>query len=161
MNNNGRSYYSGSPFGQGGYSQALVQAPTLGRSRVFPLSPTRAISPYRPPTQHPGLGQDWGGALDIFESLIGNVPVDLAGDFEARRDACLEKSLINRYECLIKRTRDVRDAVKGEGSDTPPPVTPPNGGIKKDPPSEFPWVPVGIGAVAVLAIGYAIATKGQ
>ena len=166
MNSN-RTFFSASPFGHGGYSRAMVQAPTLGRPRVLPLSPTRAISPYRAPTQYRGLGQldelvdAVTGALGIVDGLIAQVPVHLAGNFETRRDACLDESIWSskRYNCLIKLTRDIRDAIKGEGGTPSAPPSPT--GTTKEPTSEFPWVPVAIGTVAVLAIGYAIATKGQ
>ncbi len=154
-----KTYFSASPFGEGGYSKSMVQAPTLGRLHVLPLS--------RPPSLgHPSLGgffDDVADALIDVDGLLGQLPVHLAGDFEARRDECLRMSALDpdKYKCLIKLTRDIRDAIQGEGQEPTPPA-PPIQRPPTQPASEFPWVPVAIGGgLTIAAVVYAIASKGK
>ncbi len=153
-----KTYFSASPFGDGGYSKSMVQAPTLGRPRVMALS--------RPPSLgHPHLGgffEDVAEALTDVDGLLGRLPVNLAGNFTTRRDECLRKSALDpdKYTCLIKLTRDIRDALQGEGQEPTP--APPIPRPPVQPPSEFPWVPVAIGGgLTIVAIVYAIASKGK
>jgi hypothetical protein len=94
-------------------------------------------------------GGDVGGIMKDLDELILKLPVDVAGNYSKRRDECIAKPLISQYKCLYDLFQDIKKAYKGDGTPvaTPPPPPPP-------PKSEFPIVPVAIGAVAAVAILY-------
>lgn len=96
-------------------------------------------------------GGDVGGIMKDLDELILKLPVDVAGNYSKRRDECIAKPLISQYKCLYDLFQDIKKAYKGDGTPvaTPPPPPPP------PPKSEFPIVPVAIGAVALVAVLYA------
>jgi hypothetical protein len=96
-------------------------------------------------------GGDVGGIMKDLDELILKLPVDVAGNYSKRRDECIAKPLISQYKCLYDLFQDIKKAYKGDGTPTAPPPPPPPPPAK----SEFPIVPVAIGAVAAVAILYA------
>ena len=94
-------------------------------------------------------GGDVGGIMKDLDELILKLPVDVAGNYSKRRDECIAKPLISQYKCLYDLFQDIKKAYKGDGTPVAPPPPPP-----PPPKSEFPIVPVAIGAVAAVAILY-------
>jgi len=134
--------FSASPF-RGGYSHAVVPF-RLGGGRVDGV------------LDFLGLDEDDAeGLLKPLDEAIAAVPVGaLKSDFEKRRDGCMAEKIISKYKCLYDLFQDVKSAIK-DGDQAPPTGGTPTGGAKTTPPSEFPWVPVGIAAgVGVAALLY-------
>lgn len=101
-------------------------------------------------------GGDVGALLGDMDSLILKLPVDVAGNYSKRRDECVAKPLISQYKCLYDLFQDIKKAYKGDGSPavTPPPTPP-------APKSEFPILPIAIGAVAAAALLYVAFGRGN
>ncbi len=97
-----------------------------------------------------GSSGDVGALLKDLDELTLKLPVDVAGNFSKRRDECVAKPLISQYKCLYDLFQDMKKAYEGKEPAkqpvTPPPPPPPK--------SEFPIVPVAIGAVGLAAILY-------
>lgn len=101
-------------------------------------------------------GGDVSGLLKDLDELTLKLPVDVAGNFSKRRDECVAKPLISQYKCLYDLFQDMKKAYEGKEppKTTPPPPPPP-------PKSEFPIVPVAIGAVAAVALLYVAFGRGN
>lgn len=95
------------------------------------------------------LGEDITGLLSDFDSLLLKLPVDVAGNFSKRRDECIAKPMISQYKCLYDLYQDIKKAYKDDGSPAVPVVVPPPA-----PKSEFPILPVAIGAIAAAGLLY-------
>ena len=131
---------------------------------IFQSSPFRPAHGFQPAAVRYRIGQqqrvnnffddltggDVTGILKDLDELFLKLPVDVAGNYSKRRDECIAKPLISQYKCLYDLFQDMKKAYEGKTpSTTPPPPPPP------PPKSEFPIVPVAIGAVAAVAILYA------
>lgn len=97
------------------------------------------------------------GLLPEIDDLIKDVPVDLAGNFEERRDKCLDEPITSRYQCLYALFQDIKKAIRN-GDDKRPPPTPTTD--DKKPKEEFPWIWVAAGGVALAAVVFALTRKG-
>lgn len=124
---------------------------------IFQSSPFRPAYGLQPIRQQATMGQgildELGGDANAInnelESWIRQLPVDVAGHFSQRRDACLAKPIISQYKCLYDLFQDIKKAVEGKNQPPPvvvPPPTPPSSGL--------PILPIAIGAVALAGILY-------
>lgn len=154
-----RTLFSASPFQLGGYSRSMT--PVATRHQPMAL---RGPS-FRPVAHRPAkmgdifddLMRQVEGLLPEVDDLIKQLPVEHAGNFEQRRDDCLAQPISTRYTCLIKLTREIRDAIKGEKDEpTKTPTTTTNG---KPPEKEFPWIWVAAGGVTLAAVIFALTRK--
>lgn len=101
-----------------------------------------------------GLAEELDELSDNLLDLIDEVPVgSVKKEFETRRDECMTKSTFSKYNCLYDLFQDIKAHLKGQGAALPPPKTP----TKKPEPSTFPYIPVAIGSVALVALIYVIA----
>ena len=137
-----RSFFSASPFRPSyGIQPLLERRRTLGQDLLEDIFGE-------------GTEEDVEGLLGGLESLIGKLPVGIAGPFTKRRDECLAKSnMFEKYKCLYDLFQDVKKAVKDEEERPTTPTTPPKPPAKD---GGFPIVPVAIGAIAVAAIAFAL-----
>ena len=101
------------------------------------------------------LGQ-FGVTEEEVNKLLGKIPSELLGQYQKRLDDCKAKGVTTAEgaACLYKLYQDLKDA--GEKPAAPAAAAP----APKPPPSEFPWIPVGIAAVVVGGIVVYFATKG-
>lgn len=117
---------------------------------IFQGEAFRPLSNSAPIPMPPRLGDALSDALDDLSQidqeimkLIGQLPVDLVGQFSKRRDDCLSQSVFTRYTCLYQLARDIEKAVSGAKAPPPAPAPPPA--------SPFPIIPVAIGGGVLLA----------
>lgn len=117
------------------------------------------------PIRRPALGQFEFAedlAKDLGEQigeLITKLPPEIAGPYEARMAECQRQvaegggGIVSGGQCLYALFQEIKDRVESEGqiSTTQPPIQ-----TVKPPPSEFPWVPVGIAAGAGLLLLFAL-----
>jgi hypothetical protein len=124
---------------------------------IFQSSPFRPAYGLQPIRQQATMGQsifdELGGDVTAIntelDSWIKQLPVDVAGHFSQRRDACLAKPIISQYKCLYDLFQDIKKAVEGKNQ-TPPVVPPPS----PAPSSGLPILPIAIGAVALAGVLY-------
>lgn len=99
------------------------------------------------------LPDDITGILGELDSLIAKLPVNLVGQYSARRDECLKENILKKYKCLYNLAQDIKKSAQsggGQGLPVNPPIS------TTTAPSEFPIIPVVIGGVAAAALVYAL-----
>jgi hypothetical protein len=99
------------------------------------------------------LGETVTGLIGDLDGYIEKLPVGVAGPYTARRDECMRKSTVEQYACLYRLLQDIKDVLKGGGTNPSPTVKPP---AKVQASGGLPIVPIVIGGVAVAAVLYAV-----
>jgi hypothetical protein len=94
-----------------------------------------------------------GVSEEDIEKLLAKIPADAMPQYRAKFDECKAKGLTSPEgaACLYRLYQELRN---GDES-APPPATPP-----APPKSQFPIVPVAIGAVILAGVGIYFAVKG-
>lgn len=121
---------------------------------IFQSSPFRPSYGLQPARYNMGQGildDITGGSVsEILKTLdewILKLPLDVAGNYSKRRDACVAKPFWSQYKCLYDLFQDIkRDFKDGPSA---PPVTP-----TPKPPSGIPILPIAIGGIAAAALLY-------
>lgn len=106
------------------------------------------------------MGQFGDVDLDDLPDLIADLPAEIAESFTQRLDDCFSLlsagQIADAAACGQKLYREIQALRNGQGDAEPVSTTP----RRQDPPSEFPWIPVAIGAAGVGVLIYILAKKG-
>lgn len=137
------------------YTRTMPVSPVLGRHTPAPAPiPTIMASsrPVQPRSAQMGdILDDISGQatalLKDLDALIAALPVESAGPFKVRRDACLAMESFAKYKCLYDLYNDIKKALNNTTPNAyPAPVAAP---------AAIPWMWIGIagaGALALVAI---------
>lgn len=125
-------------------ARVMSVAPVLGRHTPAPAP--RPLGVRSAP--HMGdIFDDMKNQVDALlkdlDTLLASVPVESAGPFKIRRDACLAMDSIAKYKCLYDLYEDIKKALKNTAV-TPYPAPPA--------PPEIPWMWIGLAGAGVLAL---------
>lgn len=130
-------------------ARVMTIHPALGRHTPAPAPRPMGLrsAPQRMGDIFDDMKAQVDGLQKDLDDLLAKVPVEAAGPFKIRRDACLALDSIAKYKCLYDLYADIKKALNNTAPTTYPAPVPA--------PAEIPWMWIGFagaGALALVAI---------